>query len=431
VSIKTYRGSSVHEALAQVKKDLGAEAVILHTRTYKTGGILGLHAKTITEITASSQIYAEPRLKPRRRQAAATADPRAEIAQRSASHAATAKEIGGVAVAEPPPPVPARFTPRPRTDSPAREVARQISSPGSSGSSGGFEEELAAIKRMVGRVLQNSSGSNQGVMPDALNRCYLRLIENEVTTELADEIVGFVRDELSPTELKDSGIVQAAVLRRVAQYIQVNANQATIEKPEDGRPLTIALAGPTGVRKTTTIAKLAATYKLRHSKSVGLITCDTYRIAAVDQLRTYANIIGVPLHVALTPHEVERACESLKECDAILIDTAGRSQRDEARIDELGQILRAANPHQTHLVLSMASSEAVMHQAVERFAAIKPDRVIFTKLDEAVNFGALVNIARKVDAELSFVTNGQEVPDHIEPSNADRLARLVLNGEAI
>ncbi|MEQ9616901.1 MAG: flagellar biosynthesis protein FlhF [Phycisphaerales bacterium] len=425
MSIKTYRASSVHEALAQVKKDLGPEAVILHTRTYKTGGVLGLKAKTITEITASSQIHVEPRLKPRRRpEPAKAADPRAEIASpRREPVAAGATSGAPTATATA---IPERFTPRPRAETPAREVARVLTADAPAG----FQEELAAIKRMVGRVLQNSSGSNQGVMPEALNRCYLRMIENEVTSELADEIAGLVRDELSPNELRDASIVQSAVLRRIAQYIPVNASQATIEKPEDGRPLTIALAGPTGVGKTTTIAKLAATYKLRHGKSVGLITCDTYRIAAVDQLRTYANIIGVPLHVALTPHEVERACESLRECDAILIDTAGRSQRDAGRIDELGKILAAANPHQTHLVLSMATSESVMHQAVDRFAAIKPDRVIFTKLDEAVNFGALVNIARKVNAELSFVTNGQEVPDHIEPSNADRLARLVLTGEA-
>jgi flagellar biosynthesis protein FlhF len=310
-------------------------------------------------------------------------------------------------------------------ESPASELAGVLTSDDQTT----FRDELSAIRRMVGRVLQNSAGATQGVMPEALSQCYLRMIENEVTSELADEIVGLVRDELSPTELKDPEIVKSAVLRRIAAYIPVNPAQATIEKPADGRPLTIALAGPTGVGKTTTIAKLAATYKLRHGKTVGLITCDTYRIAAVDQLRTYANIIGVPLHVALTSAEVERACEALKDCDAILIDTAGRSQRDAGRISELQQILDAASPHQTHLVLSMATSESVMGQAAERFASIRPDRVIFTKLDEAVNFGAMVNIARKINTELSFVTTGQEVPDHIEPSNADRLARLVLTGE--
>lgn len=442
MSIKTYRGKTVQEALAQVKKDLGSEAVILHTRTYKTGGILGIRASTITEVTASSQMHVEPKLN--RRPRPQRNDPRAAIRPSESTsreaHAAPepalvndgtldqelqedrAFENGGV---------PSRFSPSvmqtatAEVESPASELAGVLTSDDQSL----FRDELSAIRRMVGRVLQNSAGATQGVMPEALSQCYLRLIENEVTSELADEIVGLVRDELSPTELKDTEIVKSAVLRRIAAYIPVNPSQATIEKPADGRPLTIALAGPTGVGKTTTIAKLAATYKLRHGKSVGLITCDTYRIAAVDQLRTYANIIGVPLHVALTSSEVERACEALKDCDAILIDTAGRSQRDAGRISELQQILDAASPHQTHLVLSMATSESVMGQAAERFASIRPDRVIFTKLDEAVNFGAMVNIARKINTELSFVTTGQEVPDHIEPSNADRLARLVLTGE--
>ena len=457
MSIKTYRGKSVQEALAQVKKDLGPDAVILHTRTYKTGGVLGIRATTITEVTASSQMHVEPKLGNRRRRDRAERDPRSRVASPSDDESTSAVTRGrepttatatATAIREShadpgdvsgtferrPAGVPVRFEPGAVQSAAAtvESASGEISGMIASGEASSFREELSAIRKMVGRVLQNSSGSaTPGVMPEALSTCYLRMIENEVTSELADEIVGLVRDELSPTELKDPEIVKSAVLRRIAAYIPVNASQATIERPEDGRPLTIALAGPTGVGKTTTIAKLAATYKLRHGKSVGLITCDTYRIAAVDQLRTYANIIGVPLHVALTSSEVERACEALGDCDAILIDTAGRSQRDAGRIDELQQILNAASPHQTHLVLSMATSESVMHQAAERFASIRPDRVIFTKLDEAVNFGAMVNIARKINTELSFVTTGQEVPDHIEPSNSDRLARLVLTGEAL
>src|SRR5205814_8215773 len=131
----------------------------------------------------------------------------------------------------------------------------------------------------------------------------------------------------------------------------------------DGRPLTIALIGPTGVGKTTTVAKLAATYKLRHGKRVGLVTTDTYRIAAVDQLRTYAEIIGLPLKVALSPTEMTTVCQGLSECDVILIDTAGRSQREAARLDELRQLLAAAKPHQTHLVLSSTACEAVLLEA--------------------------------------------------------------------
>jgi len=239
VSIKTYRAKSVHEALSQVKKDLGSEAVILHTRTYKTGGILGIRASTITEITASSQIHVEPRLPRRKRQAVpdarasirpSQAAPATSISDDFASRAAPVREPelvgvgsdGSQAIVEKTRPIPERFAPahaKP-SPSPAREVAQMMASPdGVGGAPVGFQDELAAIRKMVGRVLQNSAGSSQGVMPEALNRCYLRMIENEVTSELADEIIGLVRDELSPVELKDSEIVQNAVLRRIAAYI--------------------------------------------------------------------------------------------------------------------------------------------------------------------------------------------------------------------
>ena len=194
----------------------------------------------------------------------------------------------------------------------------------------------------------------------------------------------------------------------------------------DGRPLTIALVGPTGVGKTTTLAKLAASFKLRHQRRVGLITADTYRIAAVDQLRTYANIIGLPLQVVLTPAEMRQAVHALKHCDVILIDTAGRSQNDACRLGELREFLEAARPHETHLVLSSTASEKVLLREAEAFVTVGVDKVILTKLDEAVSFGMVVTALRRIGRELSFFTTGQEVPDHIEVSEPRRLAELVL-----
>jgi flagellar biosynthesis protein FlhF len=188
----------------------------------------------------------------------------------------------------------------------------------------------------------------------------------------------------------------------------------------------ICLIGPTGVGKTTTIAKLAAAFKLRQKQKVGLITIDTYRIAAVDQLRTYANIIGVPLKVVLTPTELMAAMKEMADCDTVLIDTAGRSHADQLKLNELTQFIAAGKPSEVHLVLSSTTTQEAMEAALERFSGVRVDQIIFTKLDEAVSFGVLLNVARIAARALSYLTTGQDVPDNIEVGQPRRLARLIL-----
>jgi len=432
VNLKTYRAASIADALSQIKRDLGADAVILHTRTFKEGGWFGFRARPMVEITASSGVNVVNPLT--RRGKAPTRRP-SPLLQRAygvpeSSPAASIEDDGpALAVAEPeqtrPQPIAVSVPAVGATSAPS-PVAPQ---PTVSAASVQMNDEIASIKRLVGQVLQKTRGGvAQPCMPDRLFDSYLKLIESEVAADIADEVIGRVRDELSADELDNDGIVHETVLRRLAAYVPVCDEAPRPGKCADGRPLTIALIGPTGVGKTTTVAKLAATYRLRYNRKVGLLTCDTYRIAAVDQLRTYADIMGVPLRVAKTGSEVEAACEAFADFDAVLIDTAGRSQHDSSRLDELRSLVAAANPHQTHLVLSGAASESVLLKAAERFRPLGPNRVIFTKLDETVSFGVLVNAARRIGADLSFVTTGQEVPDHIEPGRADRLARLVFDG---
>jgi len=296
-----------------------------------------------------------------------------------------------------------------------------------------MREELSAIRQMVGQVLerQNVSGGTapkagpSANMPRALFDCYLRMLSQDVSEEFADRIVASVRDELGPERLDDPELVRQAVQRQLSAAIPV-ATEPVRLTPSDGRPLTIALVGPTGVGKTTTLAKLAAAFKIHHGKRVGLITADTYRIAAVDQLQTYANIIGLPLRVALTPQSMSAAVASFVDCDVILIDTAGRSQNDRERLDELRAYLESARPHEVHLVLSGTASEKVLMREVDAFSKVGVDKVVLTKLDEAVSFGMLVSVIGRVGKKLSFITTGQEVPDHIEAGQADRLAALVM-----
>ena len=156
----------------------------------------------------------------------------------------------------------------------------------------------------------------------------------------------------------------------------------------------VALVGPTGVGKTTTIAKLAANFRLREGLKVGLITVDTYRIAAVEQLRTYAEIIDLPMEVVSTPREMRDAAERMRALDLVLIDTAGRSPRDEVRIHELRAMLAEARPDEVHLVLSAVGSLRTARAAVDHFSIAGVTSLLITKLDEAVALGNLLCLAR-------------------------------------
>jgi flagellar biosynthesis protein FlhF len=192
------------------------------------------------------------------------------------------------------------------------------------------------------------------------------------------------------------------------------------------RPTIVALVGPTGVGKTTTIAKLAANMKIREGKSVGLITIDTYRIAAVEQLKVYAQILDVPLAAVVTQAEMLAAIGRMSDLDLILIDTAGRSQRDEPRIAELQELLSAAQPDQVHLVLATTAREATIREAIQNFSVLGVQHLIFTKLDEALGFGVILNVLNSADMRLSYLTMGQSVPNDIEEGSARRIARLIV-----
>jgi len=225
--------------------------------------------------------------------------------------------------------------------------------------------------------------------------------------------------------MHDTSLAEQIVVRHLAGSIAVTG-ATKVGIGTDGRPLTIALVGPTGVGKTTTLAKLAARFKLQQGKRVGLITADTYRIAAVDQLRSYADIIGLPLLVALTPTEMQQATNELVDCDVVLIDTAGRSQNDADRIDQLKGFVRAAGPHQVHLVLAATASDRVLAQEVAAFTTVGIDAIVLTKLDEAACLGPPVRVAAQAGRPVSFLTTGQEVPDHLEPAEGRRVAELIL-----
>lgn len=453
MQLKTFRGNSMADALAEVKKALGSEAVILHARTIRVGGVVGFGAKNQYEITASAGAPRTDLRQSRIAQAPRPVSRPVEVAAPQFEHASfsnpTAAAIAPPEHAMAPSP-PAVSVPSVGTsESPvdripeAHRAARSASArlatradlkPTTEWAARSVDEELASIKRLVGQLLQEQrisairGGDRQrlnGVgLSDPLSNALILLTDRLVTATLASELIGEVRDALDPTELEDESVVRSMLLSRLAARIRVTGG-LTPPSSHSGR-LVIGVVGPTGVGKTTTIAKIAATYKLRHGKRVGLITCDTYRIAAVDQLRTYANIIGLPLKVALTPMEVTSAKAQLEDCDILLVDTPGRAPSDQRRLDELRRFIDAASPRETHLALAACAAEGVMRSAARAFGKLGPDRVLLTKVDEAETLGPAFNVLSELDLPLACVTTGQEVPDDMEGASAERFARWVL-----
>ncbi len=378
MEIRTFRGRTMAEALAQVKLALGPDAVILQTRTLRERRLFRRGATV--EITASRDVQVLGG--PPRRLAVQTPD-----GQRRP-------------VVSPP--------------SPVAPSSAELAS---------LKADLAEVKGVLTELVQRSNGAVPPDTPDALFQVYLRLVQNQVADGLARDIIRRVRQHLSPGQLADP----AAVRRHLLGTIQGLIHAGGPIRLEPGRTRIVALIGPTGVGKTTTVAKLAAEFSLRQKAKVALVSIDTYRIGAPEQLRIYADILNVPLKVALSPEELRAALNDFAgRYDLVLLDTAGRSQTDQMKLNELKRFLAAAQPDETHLVVSTVAHYQNILSVIEHFSQFHFDKLILSKLDEAVNFGIVLSVIAKVDKGLSYVTTGQDVPDDIEVGHADRLAQLIV-----
>lgn len=286
--------------------------------------------------------------------------------------------------------------------------------------------QLSTLQAMVKDLCRRSKGGGRDDWPEELFHLFTELLDVELSEDVARELVENLRNDPRAAGLSDPALLKAHVADMVEGDVRVSG--PIMVTP--GRCRLAALVGPTGVGKTTTIAKLAANFRLKEKRRVGLITVDTYRIAAVEQLRTYADIIDLPMHVVSTPREMRQTVERMNHLDLILLDTAGRSPKDEVRIQELKAFLNEAGADEVHLVLSSVAAARTLEQTAERFAAVGVTSLLLTKLDEAHGLGNLLPLVRGSGLPLSYVTDGQNVPDDIQTADTRRLARMILGVDA-
>ena len=292
----------------------------------------------------------------------------------------------------------------------------------------GLGAELGRIHSMVD-VLSRQGRLDHWMLdlPSELTPIYGRLVEADIPEPMARQLVRMVADAASAEDLATPADAARAVREAIEDALAI----APPIRAVAGARRVVALVGPTGVGKTTTAAKLAARFKLQHGLRVGLLTVDTYRIAAIEQLKTYADIIDLPLAVGGDPESARRALDELGAVDLVLVDTAGRSPKDQPKIHELGELLTRLRPDEVHLVLSASTSRRSLCATADQFAPARPDRLILTKLDEAETLGAFAAILGRSDRPVSYLTTGQSVPDDIEEADRSRLARLIVGEDSI
>ncbi len=483
MDVRVYQATTMQEALALVRKELGPDAAILHTREIRPGFLGRLLGRRQIEVTASLDVNVPSRLTLNRTRHGAVrngmvhgddqipcddtnnATQTAVLDECGESHARyrsseTTERTDHGTLADQAASEHSTQNSTVDTDwqseqsehtmantssnqswntpsqewssaTPAARNTRQRSqvlfdSPRTTEITSGLTQDvrgqISDLHMMLQELVGHSTVPSKSSPSEVFFRLFADLLDAEIPENFARTLIDRVRSEQKPEQPIDMMLLRARVLRQIESEIRCSG-------PIQVRPgshRVVALIGPTGVGKTTTIAKLAANYRLREQCSVGLITVDTYRIAAVEQIRTYAEIIDLPMQVVSSPYEIDGAIQRMQDLDLILIDTAGRSPRDTERLQELQEYLTRANADEVHLVLSTTSSSRSLTETAKQFAIANPTHLILTKLDEATGLGGVCSLLREGKMPLSYLTNGQNVPDDIDVANASQVARAIM-----
>lgn len=358
MQVKKYIGENIQDVIWKVKGDLGVDAVIIHTRRFKEGGIFGLFGgKEKVEVVAAAP-----------------------------------KENG-----------------QETENSQDKFNEKHFNN---------LQKQISDLQKFMQKMVVKPA--SEGKFSSQTEIIYQFLLENEVDKLLAEKIVQGMERDLSYEDFRRKPVVVGYLDNVLKSLVKIG------DPIKVGEGKLIAVVGPTGVGKTTTLAKLTAYFSLMENKSVALITADTYRIAAVEQLKTYGDIMGIPVESVYTAEELNQAIEKYKDKDIIFLDTAGRSQKNSEQIQELQELLKAVEPDETYLVLSATTKYKDLKDIANSFSQVGFDKVIFTKLDETNSWGAIISLLNSIDKPVSYLAIGQNVPDDIKKASYHEILSPLL-----
>lgn len=451
---KKIRAASLDEAYRAMRSQYGLDAIVVSTKQINEGGLFGFFGQRMVEITASV-----PAPETRTATRKPSAIERKYAAQRLSEEAKRSAEIerfehlirnaqrrmnGETPVNEMEPPVradvpaPGEPAPEPRpahapqpvssvplpahgqtAEAPLLQFPKAQSDEMSADT---LRREVREIREMLQVLYSESPGAG---LPAEFAPYYRALVARGVSRKVAAQLVAGVVHDSDLSVLRNSRIFEERLKLEIRKLTPVTGGLAV----EAGTCRVVALCGPTGVGKTTNLAKLAAQFTVRERARVAMITADTYRIAAPEQLRVYANIIGVPLRVVNDVKEMKDTLRDLRQYDLVFMDTAGNSQFNLEQINELKGLLQAVEPYETILALSANTHLEDLRSIVSNFKCLNPSSLLFTKIDETRQYGAMLTVLAEAGLPLAYLSNGQNVPDDIRVASSAIVANLIMEGK--